>query len=57
MDKEAIEILTINKAVFTSYAFWAAILVLKMIFMSMLTGIHRFRKRVRKLNTTLYFRN
>ncbi|XP_055628147.1 microsomal glutathione S-transferase 1-like [Toxorhynchites rutilus septentrionalis] len=36
---------TINEDVFRSYVFWSSILVLKMLVMSVLTGMQRFRKK------------
>uniref|UniRef100_A0A182QK51 Microsomal glutathione S-transferase 1 n=1 Tax=Anopheles farauti TaxID=69004 RepID=A0A182QK51_9DIPT len=36
----------INDEVFRTYIFWAAVLVVKMLAMSMLTGRQRFRKKV-----------
>ncbi|XP_054730219.1 microsomal glutathione S-transferase 1-like [Anastrepha obliqua] len=43
MAKFAFELLTLENEVFTAYLFWSAILVLKMLFMSLLTGFTRFR--------------
>ncbi|XP_039961975.1 microsomal glutathione S-transferase 1-like [Bactrocera tryoni] len=43
MAKLALELLTLENNVFKAYLFWSAILVLKMLFMSLLTGFMRFR--------------
>uniref|UniRef100_A0A336M143 Microsomal glutathione S-transferase 1 n=1 Tax=Culicoides sonorensis TaxID=179676 RepID=A0A336M143_CULSO len=43
MDFQSNEIL--NSESFKCYAFWSGILVLKMVFMSVLTGLQRFRKK------------
>uniref|UniRef100_A0A0K8WBY3 Microsomal glutathione S-transferase 1 n=1 Tax=Bactrocera latifrons TaxID=174628 RepID=A0A0K8WBY3_BACLA len=43
MAKLALELLTLENNVFKAYLFWSAILVLKMLFMSLLTGFTRFR--------------
>lgn len=40
------ELLNFNNEVFKSYAFWSGVLVLKMLGMSFLTGMQRFRKKV-----------
>ncbi|XP_067640990.1 microsomal glutathione S-transferase 1-like [Eurosta solidaginis] len=43
MAKNAFELLTLENEVFKAYLFWSAVLVLKMLFMSLLTGFMRFR--------------
>ncbi|XP_036318440.1 microsomal glutathione S-transferase 1 isoform X1 [Rhagoletis pomonella] len=43
MAKIAFELLTLENEVLRAYLFWSAILVLKMLFMSLLTGLMRFR--------------
>ncbi|XP_014087471.1 microsomal glutathione S-transferase 1 [Bactrocera oleae] len=43
MAKLTFELLTLENNVFKAYLFWSAILVLKMLFMSLLTGFMRFR--------------
>ncbi|XP_004536925.2 prostaglandin E synthase [Ceratitis capitata] len=39
----AYELITLENEVLTAYLFWSAVLVLKMLFMSLLTGLMRFR--------------
>jgi glutathione S-transferase len=41
------ELLSRNNPVFSAYAFYAAILILKMLAMSFLTGRQRMKKKVR----------
>lgn len=36
----------INESVYRAYVFWASVLVVKMLVMSVLTGMQRFRKKV-----------
>ena len=40
----------VNEEVFRTYVFWTAVLVVKMLAMSVLTGRQRFRKKVRDYN-------
>lgn len=54
MAKLAFELLTLENNVFKAYLFWSAILVLKMLFMSLLTGLMRFRTMVCIRNITIY---
>uniref|UniRef100_A0A0A1XK77 Microsomal glutathione S-transferase 1 n=1 Tax=Zeugodacus cucurbitae TaxID=28588 RepID=A0A0A1XK77_ZEUCU len=43
MTKLAFDLLSLENNVFKAYLFWTAILVLKMLFMSLITGFMRFR--------------
>lgn len=54
MAKLTFELLTLENNVFKAYLFWSAILVLKMLFMSLLTGFMRFRTMVRISGIQIY---
>ncbi|XP_061389395.1 microsomal glutathione S-transferase 1 [Musca vetustissima] len=41
----ALDLLTFDNAVFKAYIFWSAVLVVKMMFMSLLTAMQRFRTK------------
>lgn len=41
----ALELLTLTNPVFSAYTFWSAILVIKILLMSLLTGMQRFRTK------------
>ncbi|BFG01744.1 microsomal glutathione S-transferase 1 [Drosophila madeirensis] len=40
-----VELLSLTNPVFKSYVFWTGVLVLKMLFMSVLTGMQRFKTK------------
>lgn len=42
-------ILNFSNPVFSSYVYWGAILIIKCLFMSVHTGLQRFKTRVSKL--------
>lgn len=42
------ELLSKDNVVFRAYAFWVTVLLLKTLAMSILTGLQRFRTKVRK---------
>lgn len=44
--KEVFELLSLKNSVFTTYIVWTSILVIKLMFMSVLTGIQRARTKV-----------
>lgn len=43
----SLELLSLTNPVFKSYTFWAGVLVIKMLAMSLLTGLQRFKTKVR----------
>lgn len=43
----SLELLSLTNPVFKSYTFWAGVLVIKMLSMSLLTAIQRFKTKVR----------
>ncbi|XP_037938213.1 microsomal glutathione S-transferase 1-like [Teleopsis dalmanni] len=43
MSNAVYELLTLDNVVFKEYLFWSAVLILKMLIMSPMTGFHRFR--------------
>ncbi|XP_075158362.1 microsomal glutathione S-transferase-like isoform X1 [Haematobia irritans] len=45
MAKNVMDLLNLNNDVFRAYLFWSGVLVLKMLIMSMLTGLQRFRTK------------
>ena len=48
MSGKVLDLLSFDNEVFKSYMFWSAVLVLKMLAMSMLTGLQRFKTHVSK---------
>ncbi|XP_022208689.1 microsomal glutathione S-transferase 1 isoform X2 [Drosophila obscura] len=40
-----VELLSLNNPVFKSYVFWTGVLVIKMLLMSLLTGLQRFKTK------------
>lgn len=51
------ELISYENDVFRTYAFWVAVLVVKMLGMSLLTAIQRFKNKVKlyvKEDTSLY---
>lgn len=44
-----IELISFDNPIFTTYAFWSAVLVLKMLFMSQATSMQRFKKKVNRV--------
>lgn len=52
------QLISVDNEVFSSYAFWAAVLIVKMLAMSILTSIARFRTNVSSVLWlyTLYFK-
>lgn len=54
MDKTILDLLTYENPVLRSFAFWTAMLVIKMLLMSILTGVQRFRTKV---STRLWMTN
>lgn len=47
--KNLIDILSYENEVFRTYVFWSAILVVKMLALSMLTGMKRHKNKVKKI--------
>lgn len=43
----SLELLSLTNPVFKSYTFWAGVLVIKMLAMSLLTAVQRFKTKVR----------
>lgn len=42
-------LLTLDNEVFNSYVIWCSVLIIKMLFMSLLTSLNRIKKKVCKL--------
>lgn len=42
----SLDLLSLNNPVFKSYTFWAGVLVIKMLAMSLLTAVQRFKTKV-----------
>lgn len=42
------DLISADNEVFASYAFWTGVLIVKMLAMSLLTGVARFRNKVHK---------
>ncbi|XP_030567915.1 microsomal glutathione S-transferase 1 isoform X2 [Drosophila novamexicana] len=51
------ELLTLDNPVFCCYLFWATVLVAKMLLMSLLTALQRFRYKVFPNEEDLFFKN
>ncbi|EDW06361.2 microsomal glutathione S-transferase 1 isoform X2 [Drosophila mojavensis] len=51
------ELLTLDNPVFCCYLFWATVLVVKMLLMSLLTALQRFRYKVFPNEEDLFFKN
>lgn len=49
MAKMSMEYIDLENPVFRTYAFWSAVLVLKIFAMSILTGLQRFRTQVSEI--------
>ncbi|XP_036319954.1 microsomal glutathione S-transferase 1-like isoform X2 [Rhagoletis pomonella] len=53
----ATNLLTLDNPVFCCFLFWASILVMKMLLMSLLTALQRFRHKVFPNQEDLFFKN
>ncbi|XP_017853197.1 microsomal glutathione S-transferase 1 isoform X2 [Drosophila busckii] len=51
------ELLTLENPVFCCYIFWATVLVVKMLLMSLLTALQRFRYKIFPNEEDLFFKN
>lgn len=45
------KLLDLGNPVFSSYVLWSSVLVLKMLAMSLLTAVHRFKNQVSTIST------
>lgn len=48
-----IGLLSYENDVFTTYAFWSSVLIIKMLLMSILTGMQRFRTNVSNISDNM----
>lgn len=53
MAEAVVDLLSTENPVLKAYLFWSAVLVLKMLFMSLLTAMQRFRTKVIAITFTL----
>ncbi|KAL7744678.1 hypothetical protein ACLKA6_017179 [Drosophila palustris] len=51
------DLLTLDNPVFCCYLFWATVLVVKMLLMSLLTALQRFRYKIFPNEEDLFFKN
>ncbi|XP_030382343.1 microsomal glutathione S-transferase 1 [Scaptodrosophila lebanonensis] len=54
---KASNFLTVDNPIFCCYLFWATALVVKMLFMSLLTALQRFRYKIFPNHEDLFFKN
>ncbi|XP_037938155.1 microsomal glutathione S-transferase 1 [Teleopsis dalmanni] len=54
---KAMNLLTLDNPVFCCFLFWTSILVIKMLLMSLLTALQRFRNKVFPNQEDLFFKN
>ncbi|XP_032594849.1 microsomal glutathione S-transferase 1 isoform X2 [Drosophila grimshawi] len=56
-NNSTMDLLTLENPVFCCYLFWATVLVVKMLLMSLLTALQRFRYKVFPNEEDLFFKN